>query len=165
MKEDGIEYKNNEPDASDEDEQFPVEKANSDIFDSLLAKLQNAEGTDHGKAMDELHRETLEHSRNIADLAFNVDDRARRGMLEQAANFYKVAMDAKNSKRDAQLKAWKLLQDQQRIDLEERKFQKSSGEIVDGTTVDATAIVVDRNVIIQNMLDQMKADKKKDDEV
>lgn len=153
-----------DPIIDEDEEDYPVDKANVDLLTSLQENLQVAEGTDHAKAMDELHRETLEHSRNIVDLAFNVDDKSRRGLLEQAANFYKVALDAKNSKRDAQLKAIKLMQDQQKLNLDERKFRRDAGESVSepGTIETEASLSIDRNVLIQQIRDEVKAEQERE---
>ncbi len=72
---------------------------------------------------------------------------------------YKNAIDAKNSKREMQLKAMKLMQDQQKLDLDERKFRAEMGEDV----VETKAMLVeDRNEVIKRMIAQAKESKEKD---
>lgn len=127
-----------------------------DFMKAAEQKLASIEGTDHAKAMDDIHTETLNHSRDIMDLAFNVDDRSRRGLLEIATSMYKNAIDSKNSKREMQLKVMKLMQDQQKIDLDERKFRAEMGEHVVDSKV---TIVEDRNELLKRMRKQV------DDEV
>lgn len=131
------------------------------LLDAAAQKLALVEGTDHAKSMDTIYAETLEHSRNLMDLAYNVDERSRRGILEIATSMYKNAIDAKNSKREMQLKVMKLMQDQQKIDLDEKKFRADMGENV----VESKAVVVeDRNELIKRMLAQAKEEKAKDDD-
>jgi hypothetical protein len=118
----------------------------------LLNKLMP--GSDHGAAMDDMHDETIKHARDIADLAYNIDPSRARGMFEQAANFFKIAMDAKNAKRDAQLKAMKLMLDHKKFEFEKAQAR---GERADAPTIDAQATVVaDRNDLIAQYLASKK---------
>jgi hypothetical protein len=119
-------------------------------------KLKIAEAEDHSKAMDVIHKETLDHSRSLMDLAYNVDERSRRGIFEIGVAMYKNAIDAKNSKRDAQLKLMKLIQDQQKLDLDERRFKIENGQAEVNSDV---AFVADRNSLIQQVLDEQKKTK------
>jgi phage-related minor tail protein len=95
------------------------------------------------------------------DLAYNVDDRARRGILEIAVSMYKNTIDAKNSKREMQLKVMKLMQDQQKLDLDERKFRADQGEEVIETK---STIVEDRNELIKRIRAQSKEEQKPPEE-
>lgn len=141
----------------EEDMDSAIEIAESiDFMKAAEQKLTHMEGTDHAKAMDEIHRETLDHSRNLMDLAYNVDDRARRGILEIATSMYKNAIDAKNSKREMQLKVMKLMQDQQKIDLDHRKFRAEIGEEI----IESKATIVeDRNELIKRIRAHAKEEK------
>ena len=134
-------------------ENAPEEDAPEDAYDlpiefnnTAIAAISDADGTDHSKSMDELYKETLDHSRTLMDLGFNVDDRSRRGIFEIAVSMYGKALDAKNSKRDMQLKAMKLALDQQKMALEERKFRTEQGETVVSTQA---TMVEDRNELIK----------------
>ena len=156
LKSNGVNHLDGE--LSDEDQEIVNESL--DLMDMAAQKLATIEGTDHAKAMDVIYKETLEHSRNLMDLAYNVDERSRRGILEIATSMYKNAIDAKNSKRDMQLKVMKLMQDQQKIDLEERKFRAEIGEEV--VKSDST-IVEDRNELIKRIRAQAKEEKNNPD--
>jgi len=114
-----------------------------------VRRMKQASGEDHEVAMDSLHKEGLSHARSLIDLAFNIDHARARGIFEQAANFYKIAMDSKNSKRDAQLKAMKLALDQRRVELEERKLLGPE-EVAEATPVQQGAVMVeDRNELLR----------------
>lgn len=131
----------------------------TDLMDAAAQKLAMVEGTDHAKAMDVIYTETLEHSRNLMDLAYNVDERSRRGILEIAATMYKNAIDAKNSKRDMQLRVMKIMQDQQKLELDERKWRTEIGE----EAVESRAVVIeDRNELIKQIRAQAKEENKPD---
>lgn len=111
-----------------------------------------AEGDDgHGQSMDTIYDETLRHAQSIIDLGFNMDPARAPRMFEVAAQFYKAALDAKNSKRDAQLKAMKLLLDQRR---------SQNAEDVPAGITDVKAVVVeDRNELIKRLREQARAEK------
>ena len=117
--------------------------------------LKTVGGEDHASHLDVVSKETLSHARDVMDLAFNVDDRARRGMIEQAANLYKTSIDAKNSKRDYELKLLKLLQDQRKLEFEERKWRESRGEQDVESSADVVSekpVMADRNELIQKAI-------------
>lgn len=128
-------------------------------LEELDKKLKAEEGLDHGAAMDEIFDETLEHSRNLMDLGYNTDERSRRGIFEIATSMYKNALDAKNSKRDAQLKLMKLIQDQKKQDFEEMKWRAERGEhIAPGGMAAGATLVEDRNELIKRLRADAKAE-------
>ena len=63
-------------------------------------------------------------------------------------------MDAKNSKRDAQLKMMKVLQDQRKLELDELKLKHEMGD----TPVDKADVIMveDRNQLLKRLRDDMK---------
>ncbi len=128
--------------------------------------IQTTETHDHARAMDEVYAETLEHSRNLMDLGFNTDERSRRGIFEIATSMYKNALDAKNSKRDAQLKLMKLLADQRKQSFEEMKWRAERGERVDapGSAAATATLVEDRNDIIKRLREESKAERDNPDQ-
>jgi hypothetical protein len=136
----------------EEPEESPMLAATNDInIDKMIEdNLKTIEGTDHAKSMDTIFEETLDHSRALMDLGFNVDDRSRRGIFEIASAMYKNAIDAKNSKRDAQLKLMKMILDQRKQDFDERRWRAERGE-ADPGEVQGTAILVeeDRNELVK----------------
>jgi hypothetical protein len=160
-----------EPEDEYSDDDFPAVPQEHveeyDLLSSLEDKLRHMEGEDHEKAMDEVYQEMLEHARNIMDLAFNTDERSRRGLMEIGAAMYKNVMDAKNSKRDSQLKLMGLIQSQRRLELDEKKWRSSITDskgnpvpIPGDTTVSAQIIEEDRNEIIKRLI----ANRKKEEE-
>jgi len=90
-------------------------------------------------------------------LGFNIDIPRARGIFEVATSMYGQAISAKNSKRDAQLKAMKLALDQRKLDLEEKKIKAQLGETEQNTIVsEATVIKEDRNELIKRLREQQK---------
>lgn len=122
------------------------------MMETFEHDLKKVGGESHAKNLDTIAKETLDHSRTLMDLAYNVDDRSRRGILEIATAMYKNTIDANNSKRDYELKLLKLLQDQRKLDLEERKFKASKGEkeIPDAevTEIREQPVMADRNELL-----------------
>jgi hypothetical protein len=148
-----------------EDEIVEVNSTDEAEMNAVLALAQAAEqnlaimnGDGHEEAMDEIHKETLKHARDLMDLGFNVDQRSAATIFEKANMLYKTAMDAKNSKRDAQLKAMKLALDKKKLELDEYKMKAELGE----KTVEVDAVIVeDRNELIKRMREQAKLEKSK----
>ena len=119
------------------------------------ARLDMVEGKDHAEAMDTIYKETLKHAQEIMDLGFNVDLPRARGLFEVAGQIYGRAIEAKNSKRDSQLKAMKLALDQRKLDLDERKLNAQLGETEKNTlTGDATVVREDRNELIRRLREE-----------
>lgn len=113
-------------------------------------RLKEFEGTDHARSLDVIHTETLEHSRNLMDLGYNTDERSRRGIFEIATSMYKNAIDAKNSKRDMQLKLMKLMLDKEKQAFEEKKWRTERG--LDNEVLEAQATIIeDRNELIKSL--------------
>ena len=75
-------------------------------------------------------------------------------MFEVAEKFYKSAMDAKNSKRDAQLKMMKILQDQRKLELDEIRMKHDMGD----KPIDTADVVMveDRNQLLRKLKDEIK---------
>lgn len=158
------------PDMQDEYRERGLIDAPSTYDDALLATEQqivaaleqgvepdSKEARDHAQAMDALHDETLKFGRELMELGFNVDTRSARGIFEVASGFFKHAIDAKNSKRDAQLKALKIALDQRKVELDEKS---ASGDV--GKTMEADVLVtVDRNELIRKARERIKAEEKK----
>ena len=121
-----------------------------------LMTASDMKGSDHGKSMDEIYDESLDIARKITDMGMNIDPAKAPRMFEVAGQFFKTALDAKNSKRDAQMKLMKLIQDQKKIELEERRL---NGEIGNKETIEGEVIYEgDRNKLLK-MLKAAKADK------
>lgn len=107
---------------------------------------------DHEKAMDDIHDQTIQHAKDLMDLGYNVDTRSAGRIFENAANMFKIALDAKNSKRDAQLKHGKLQVEKRKLELAEKN---ASGQN-DGDTIDGAPVIVeDRNELIKRLRGEM----------
>jgi hypothetical protein len=102
--------------------------------------------------MDKMYDETIQHSRDLMDLGYNVDTRSAGRIFETAATMYKLALDAKNSKRKAQLDLMKIHQEQQKIDLVEKN--KGGGDGQNGAIDTGSIIVEDRNELLRQLRDQ-----------
>ena len=149
LKEQGVDVYGDEP---QEDIAEPTEEPQFSLQD-IKAKLQMIEGTDHAESMDDLHQEVLQHARDLMTYGFNLDHPRARGIFEIAASLYGHAMIAKNSKRDAQLKAMKLSLDRRRVDLEEKRTNHTIGQIdaQTATVGDDGIVVADRNELLRRM--------------
>lgn len=107
---------------------------------------------DHSESMDKIYDETLQHSRDLMDLGYNVDTRSAGRIFENAATMYKLALDAKNSKRKAQMDLMKLMQEQQKIDL---VAKNNKGGTDGGGPLDTGSVIVeDRNELLRQLRDQ-----------
>ncbi len=123
----------------------------------VSAKIAMLEGTDHSEAMDKLYEEIITHARDLMAYGFNTDQRGARGIFEIASLMYGHALSAKNSKRDAQIKALKLALDRRKVDLSEKKLNHDIGNGQVATTDNSGTIVVeDRNELIKRIRDQIK---------
>lgn len=133
-----------------------IQKAVTALHD-LTARMALLEGTDHADAMDELYKEILGHARDLMAYGFNIEQNRARGIFEIAASMYSHAMSAKNSKRDAQLKAMRLALDRHKVDLEEKRTNHAIGQGQAATmTDDGTIVVEDRNELIRRLREQIK---------
>jgi hypothetical protein len=148
----------------DSTDEFESDEANQASLETAVAMADMAgqhlaiqDGDGHSEAMDTIHKETLKHARDLVDLGYNVDQRSAATIFEKATMMYKVAQDAKDSKRKMQLEAMKLMQNMRKLELDEMKLRHEMGDRADIET-EAT-IVEDRNELIKRMRDQAKKAK------
>ena len=153
LKKDGVITKEIETEVLEDEAANEHTIANLEAAEKSLAMIN---GQDHSDAMDALYGETLKHAKDIMDLGFNIDHARAARMFEVAGSMYKVALDAKNSKRDAQLKAMELVLKQQRLELEK---QIAKGNL-NNETVEGAVLVEDRNELIKRLREQAKGEKK-----
>lgn len=139
-------------------EEVPAENLPVVQNSNELITQQELNATEHAKAMDEIHGEVLKRAQEITELAFDLDPARAPRMLEVAGQFFKTALDAKNSKRDAQLKLFKLIQDQRKLELEERRAGEEGGPI--GSSRAEVVIVEDRNALLQRLRKEAEETKK-----
>lgn len=104
------------------------------------------EEKDHADKTDDIHDEVLQHAKDLMDLGYNVDTRSAGRIFETAAGMFKIALDAKNSKRDAQLKALKLELDNRKLDAL-LKGKNNDNNVIPGEHV----IIEDRNELIRRI--------------
>lgn len=110
--------------------------------------MEARQAKDHEDSMDGLHEDTLQHAKDLMDLGYNIDTRSASKIFESAATMFKLAMEAKNSKREAQLKLHKLHIDRRKQELAERV---AKGE-KDADTVEGESVIVeDRNELIKRL--------------
>jgi hypothetical protein len=143
-----------EPELPDQED---IQQAISSLRD-ISAKVALLEGTDHSEDMDKLFEEIITHARDLISYGFNTDQRGARGIFEIASLMYGHALSAKNSKRDAQIKALKLALDRRKVDLTERKLNHDMGNGQIATTDNNSGMIVveDRNELIKRIRDQIK---------
>lgn len=113
----------------------------SDIFNAteFNPSTDLMRGVDHDNSMDKVYDETIKHARDLMDFGFNVDPRSAGRMFEIAATMYQRAIEAKTSKRDAQLKELKLI-------IEKNKLKKE-----DDVPTENAIIVEDRNELLRQL--------------
>lgn len=114
--------------------------------------LAMVEGLDHSEAMDALYTETLRHARDVMDMGFNIEPTRSARMFEVATGLYGKAMEAKNSKRDAQLKTMKLALEQRKLEILENQNKSAANTIESNGHI----IISDRNDLIKQMREQIK---------
>ncbi len=158
LREKGLLPEENTADRSDDGTDDPVLINTVAMAQAAEQRLVMVEGRDHAEAMDKLFKETLQHAHDIMDLGFNVDPARSARMFEVATAMYGRAIEAKNSKRDAQLKAMKLALDQRRLDLDEERLRHQRGE-ADPIDAPSSVIVEDRNELIRRMREQIKKEQ------
>jgi hypothetical protein len=120
------------------EEEFDLPATVEKPQDTALMTIAEMKGSDHGKSMDEIHDEALDVAKKIVDMGMNIDPSRAPRILEVGGQYFKIALDAKNSKRDAQLKLVKLVQDQKKLELEERKLNGElgkKGDVLEGEVV------------------------------
>lgn len=118
------------------------------------SQLAMVDGRDHAEAMDTIYQDTLRHARDIMELGFNIDHARAARMFEVGAAMFGRAIDAKNSKRDAQIKAMRLALDQRKLEILEK--QGGDPKAIEG---DASILVTDdRNSLIRHIREQLKKD-------
>lgn len=133
-----------------------IQKAVTALHD-LTACMAMLEGTDHSEGMEELYKEILTHARDLMVYGFNIEQTRARGVFEIASLMYGHAISAKNSKRDAQLKAMKLALDRRKVDLEEKRTNHAIGQNQAATMDnDGTIVIEDRNELIKRLREQIK---------
>jgi hypothetical protein len=150
---------NTEPEINEEGEVVEQQNALSAQVGNALAANpfidsdhEVKQAKDHEESMDKMYDETIQHSRDLMDLGYNVDTRSAGRIFETAATMYKLALDAKNSKRKAQLDLMKIHQEQQKIDLVEKN--KGGGDGQNGAIDTGSIIVEDRNELLRQLRDQ-----------
>lgn len=135
---------------NDEEETLPVTPIIKNDSNELLP-FEEARG-DHSHEMDVAHDEMIKHARQMVELALDLDPARSPRMFEVAATFYKTAVDAKISKRDAQLKLMKLMQTQKKLDLEEMRLRHEMGNAP--TDKSDVIMVEDRNTLLRRLREE-----------
>lgn len=138
-----------------------ITEADADqIVAGLTVAKNNAVSTgldsgDHAKSMDLLFDETLDYAQKVMDLGFNIDPARAPRMFEVATGLYKAAMDAKNSKYDAQLKAQQLMLNREKFSLEKNGAQ---GDPATDAIETRGVMVEDRNELLKRLRAQTKGE-------
>lgn len=136
-----------------EDEEEVLLPPTPPLSDST-ALMSRAEMTndEHSKKMDDVYSEAIEIARKVSDMGMNIDPIKAPRMFEVAGQHLKIAIDAQGSKRDAELKLMKLIQDQKKLDLEEMKIRNDIG---DHSNLKGEVVMVeDRNKLLAQLKSQ-----------
>ncbi|RYD50321.1 MAG: hypothetical protein EOP83_24110 [Verrucomicrobiaceae bacterium] len=135
---------------------------NQDTAKDMIAGMQHQvqesnllDGKHHADAMDQIFEETLRHAQNVMDTGFNIDPARAPRWFEVATGLYKTALDAKNSRRDAELKTLQVKLAKQKLELDRMNAGAGGGE-----TVNTQGMVVeDRNEMIRRLRAEAEATK------
>jgi hypothetical protein len=144
--------------AEDDPIEINVHKVMTDLRE-FSARSAMLEGTDHSEAMDSMHDEIITHARDLMTYGYNIDMPRQRGIFEIASILYGHAMNAKNTKRDAELKALRLALDRRKVDLEEKRTNHVIGQQAASIDDVGTIIVEDRNELLKRLRTQLKDQK------
>lgn len=119
----------------------------SDLLDMAGKKIELATGTDHSRDTDDIYEKALKHAQDIMDYGFNIDHARAAALFEQGNALFKTALDAKNSKRDAELKAMKL-----QLEREKLEFMKNKTAPANQTIIEAEGVtIIDRNELLRQL--------------
>lgn len=155
LKEDGV-LKREKTIYEDESENSANTPEMAKTLDLAEKSLSLIEGKDHGVAMDDITERALKMYDDMVDMGWNVDPSRQSRTFEVAGQFLRMAKDAKDSKRDAQLKAMQLALNQKKLELD--RALAGDGSIPGA--IDAHAIVhEDRNELIKSLRAQALAKK------
>lgn len=106
--------------------------------------------------LDTIHKDTLKHAEELLDLGFNSDIKSAGKIFDNSANFYKISLDAVNSKQDIILKT-------QRLSIEQKKMEIAarikSGQIkpVGNDVGDKDLVLEDRNELLAKLTAEAEA--------
>ena len=138
----------------EEDDNSIVEEMTTALATGNVTKemADEREARDHARRADDIHDEVLQHAKDLMDLGYNVDTRSAGRIFETAAGMYKLALEAKNSKRDAQLKALKLQLEERKLDQMAKQKSGDDDNVVPGEHV----IIEDRNEMIKRLREEAR---------
>lgn len=112
---------------------------------------------EYDKDNDEIFNETMKAFKDTISVAMDVPAAAAGKIYEAAANFAKIALEAKNSKIKAKLDAIDLSIKKQRVEL----ANKAKTAIQDESEINETAgVVMDRNELIKDIVSQINKNNK-----
>lgn len=140
------------------------DKEDTEFCDAIAAggitpeMADEREAKDHADSMDTIYKETLQHAKDLMDLGYNVDTRSAGRIFENSANMFKIAIEAKNSKRKAQLDTIKSKQEQQKINIIERR-SRGENDQSEGAIETGSVIIEDRNELIRRLRGEASDDK------
>ncbi len=118
------------------------------VVDTTQQELMNkAEMTNHihTKKMKEVYDEAMDVARKCSDLGMNIDPKSSPAIFEVMAKHLKIAIDASSSQRESELKLMKIIQDQKKLEMDEKRLMMELGEVEDNSNV---IMVADRNAIL-----------------
>lgn len=122
-----------------------------------LITSKQMRGSEHGKRMDEIYSEAIDVARQIVDMGMNIDPAKAPRMFEVANQLFKTAQDSADSKRDSELQLMKLIQNQQKLELDRKRLAAELGE--KGEISGEVIMVEDRNKLLQMLRDQKASSK------
>lgn len=139
---------------SEDDELLEMETL---VQGDIIIQVDEAEKKDYEQSVDEIHKEVFKHAKDLMDLGFNVDTRSAPKIFDAAANMFKLALESKNSKREAQFREARLMLDEKKLDLAKRTANsKDPNAVIENEADDRPVIVEDRNELLRQLRDTKK---------
>lgn len=121
------------------------------IEDSKSALMKRAEmtNTKHSGDMARVFDTAMNIAEKLGDMGMNIDPTKAPRMFEVMGQHLKIAADASNSERDAQLKLMQIIQNQEKLELDRMRLQHELG---DGGEIKGEIVMIeDRNKILAQL--------------
>lgn len=130
---------------------------NLEKIDSALPAIKGLESAD--AEMDEIAQLAIDSYKDLMDLGMNVEARVASDILSSASQFLGHAITAKDAKIRKKLKMIELQLRKAKLDQDERKMQKETGNDDEETS---EGKMMDRNELLAEIMKQNKEEQEKD---
>lgn len=117
----------------------------------LMRRMEMTNGK-HSRDMKRVFDSAMEMADRLADMGMNIDPLKAPRMFEVMGQHLKIAADASNSERDAQLKLMKLMMDKEKLEIDRMRLNHELGE--KGEAKGDIIMIEDRNKILAQLRTQ-----------